>query len=235
MSVNLLYKHDYKITDDVSIVIPTVGEILNDEDAYYGIVSSVVAMPIDMCVQLYDVGIDFTEINEYDLFLMMLGGFKELDTSLVFKDIDLKNFQIAKSEKNDQLVLIDQEHDIVIDRAVYDRSATLLRKIHGYEKDTRTMGNEDAKKYFIERARKKLKRSSRNKDSQLEPLIVAMVNTEQFKYDYDGVLNLTIYQFNECVRQIIKKVDYDNRIFGIYSGTISAKDIKKDELNWLVH
>lgn len=235
MAINLLYKKTYPITDKVSIVIPTVGDILRDEDNYYGIVSTITAMPIDMCVQLEDAGIDFTSINEYELFLMMFNGLKEMDTSLIFKDIDLRKFQIAQSEQNGQYVMIDKENDIVIDRLVYEKSAMILRKIHGYEKNNKTPGNKDAKDYLIERTRKKLKHSSKNKESQIEPLIVAMVNTEQYKYDYEGTLGLTIYQFNESVRQIIKKVDYSNRMIGVYSGTVNVKDIKKDDLNWLVH
>ena len=235
MAINLLYQREYKITDKVSIVIPTVGEILRDEDNYYGLASTITAMPIDMCVQLEDAGIDFTSINEYELFLMMFNGFKNLDTSLIFKDLDLSKFQIGQSEKNSQYVMIDRENDIVIDRLVYEKTAMILRKIHGYEKNNKKPGNKDAKDYLIERTRKKMKHSNRNKESQIEPLIVAMVNTEQYKYDYEETLDLTIYQFNESVRQIIKKVDYDNRMFGVYSGTVNVKDISKDELNWLVH
>lgn len=235
MSVNLLYKREFPLTDKLSIMIPTVGEILEDEDLYYGLVASVTAMPIDMCVQLDDLGIDFTMINEYDLFLMMFRGFMNEDTHLLFGDTDLSAFRIGRNEKTGMDVLVDTERDIVIDRAVHDRAARILRKIHGYEKDNRTAGNEDGRKYFIERQRKKRRKNAANRESQLEPLITAMVNTEQFKYDYESVLGLTIYQFNESVRQIIKKVDYDNRMFGVYSGTISAKELSKDDLNWLVH
>ena len=58
---------------------------------------------------------------------------------------------------------------------------------------------------------------------------------KQYKYDFEGTRELSIYQFNESVRQIIKKVDYDNKMFGIYTGNINAKEIPQDELNWLIH
>ena len=70
---------------------------------------------------------------------------------------------------------------------------------------------------------------------QLESLIIAMVNTEQFKYDFEGTRELSIYQFNESVRQVIKKTDYDNRMYGIYTGTINPKELSQKDLNWLVH
>ena len=75
----------------------------------------------------------------------------------------------------------------------------------------------------------------RTADSQLEELIVALVNTEQYHYGFEGTRELSIYQFNESVRQVIKKIDYDNKMHGIYAGTVSAKDLSQDDLNWLTH
>ena len=236
---NLLFQRQYKINDSISITIPTVGEILADEDAYYGLVSVLTAMPIDLMVQLDDAGIDFTKINEYELFLMMFSEIKspEVDTSLVFGGLNLSKFEMAVNEQNGNVVLFNKENGgIVIDRAIHGQIADVLRKIHHLEKNVRKPANDEARKFMIKRARDKMRRNKNRKfDSQLESLIVAMVNTEQYKYDFEGTRELSIYQFNESVRQIIKKVDYDNRMFGVYTGTISAKDLSQDELNWLIH
>ena len=62
---NLLYKTEYKINEFIQVRIPTVGDVLDHEDDYYSMVSMLTAMPIDMMVQLDDIGIDFTKINEY--------------------------------------------------------------------------------------------------------------------------------------------------------------------------
>lgn len=87
---------------------------------------------------------------------------------------------------------------------------------------------------MIERAREKKRRNSaRSRVSQIENLIISLVNTEQFKYDFDSVLDLSVYQFNESVKQIIKKIDYDNRMHGVYAGTISVKDLSQEDLYWL--
>lgn len=234
-TINLLYQKEYSINDKISIVIPTVGEILKCEDEYYSMVSSLTSMPIDMMVQLDDMGLDFTKISEYELFIMMFIALKNLDTGLIFKDLDLTKFELGVNEQNGNSVLIDIENDIVIDRAIQEKIAACLRRIHNLEKNNRKAGNDEAKEFLLERARKKQKHAKRKQESQLESLIIAMVNTEQFKYNYESVLNLTIYQFNESVHQIIKKVAYDNRMFGVYSGTVNAKELSQDELNWLVH
>lgn len=236
MTDNLLFKQLVPINTKLNIYVPTVGEILEDEDSYYSLVSLLTAMPVDLMVQLFDAGIDFAEINEYDLFLLLFPGIKASDTRLVFGDLDLGNFVMAQNNQNDMVVLWDEKNDIVIDRAIHGQIASTLRKIHHLEKNMRKPANEDGKKYMIKRAREKQKRQkNRLQDSQLESLIVAMVNAPQYKYDFEGTRGLSIYQFNESVRQVIKKVDYDNKMFGVYTGNINAKDLSQDDLNWLSH
>ena len=235
-TLNLLYQRQYAINDAIKIQIPTVGQIVDQEDDYYSVVGALTAMPIDMMVQLDDAGIDFTTINDYDLFLMMFAGLKEQDTKLVFGELDLTRFQMMVNQKNGMVVLRDEEKDITIDRAIHGQIAATLRKIHHIEKNRRKPANKEAKDYMMERARIKMKRNkNRKRDSQLESMIVALVNTEQFKYNFETVRDMTIYQFNESVRQVIKKIDYDNRMRGVYAGTISAKDLSQDDLNWMVH
>lgn len=233
---NFLYKKQIAINDSISIVVPTVGEIIDNEDAYYGLVSMLTAMPIDLMVQLDDAGIDFTTLNEWELFLLLFSGIKSQDTRQIFGDLDLSKFKMAVNEQNGNIILLDDEHDIRIDRAIQAQIANVLRKIHHLEKNTRKPANEEAKKFMIERARAKQRRNrNRKEDSQLETLIIAMVNTEQYKYDFESTRGLSIFQFNESVRQVINKVDYEHRMYGVYTGTINAKELSQDELNWLKH
>lgn len=233
---NLLYKRSYPINDYISIVIPSVIEILENEDNYYSLVSALTAMPIDLMVQLDDAGIDFDLIDEYDLFLLMFDYIRKQDTRLIFGDLDLSNFNMSINEVNGAPVLRDEKNDITIDRAIHRRISNFLRGLHHIEKNYRKPANSEAKKFMLERAREKMKRKRhRTEVSQLETLIIAMVNTEQYKYNYEETKSLSIYQFNESVRQIIKKIDYDNRMRGVYAGTVDVKGLSQDDLNWLVH
>lgn len=235
-TLNLLYKQAYPINEFISVRIPSVGEILDCEDEYYGLVSMITAMPIDMMVQLDDIGIDFTSINEWELFLLLFSSIKSRDTSLIFGDLSLEGFQPAVNTQNNTVMLVDTNTGAKIDRAIHGQITSILRKIHHLDRNNRKPANGDAKDYMIHRAREKMRRRSKQvTDSQLEGLIVALVNTEQFHYGFEGTRELSIYQFNESVRQVIKKIDYDNRMYGVYAGTVSAKDLSQDDLNWLTH
>lgn len=231
-----LYADKVDINDRIYIRIPSVGEVMSDEEGYYALVQILTAMPIDLMCQLDDYGIDFTTIDDYELFLLLFPGICSQNTNMIFGDLDLKQFKLATNEKNGTTVLYNSKDDIVIDRAIHDKIADILRTIHHLEKDTRKPGNKEAQKYMIDRAKKKLKRErDKVRSSQLEPLIISMVNTEQYKYNFATTRDLSIYQFNESVRQIINKVDYDNRMHGVYAGTVSIKDLSQDDLNWIVH
>ena len=48
---NWLYKDCVAINENISIRIPTVREVLEREDEYYGLISLLTAMPIDLLVQ----------------------------------------------------------------------------------------------------------------------------------------------------------------------------------------
>ena len=235
-TLNLLYKQEYAINEHIRIQIPTVGEVLDNEDDYYTMVTMLTAMPVDMMVQLDDIGVDFTAINEYELFLILFNALKDKDTSLIFGELDLKPFRSAVNPQNNTIVLRDKETGVVIDRGIQGQIASVLRKIHNIKRNNRKPANQEAREYMLQRAREKMRRrSKRVNDSQLEELIVAMVNTEQFHYGFEGTRELSIYQFNESVRQVIKKIDYDNRMHGVYAGTVNAKELSQDDLNWLTH
>lgn len=234
-SLNLLYKESYPINTHIEIQIPKVRKVLENEDSYYNMVMMLTAKPIDMMVQLDDMGIDFTTINDYDLFLMVFETLKTEDTSLIFGDLDLSRFRAAINEQNGSVILLNPE-GVRIDRAVANQIATVLRKIHDLQVNNKRPANDEAKKYMLERARAKMKRAQRRlTESYLEQQIVAMVNTEQYHYGFEGTLELSIYQFNRCVRQIIKKVDYEHLMHGVYAGTISSKDLSQKDLNWISH
>lgn len=235
ISKNWLYKDSVEINDDIKIMIPSVRDVLDHEDEYYGLISVLTAMPIDLLVQLSDLGIDFTQINDYELFLLMFPMVQQSDTSMIFGDLNLSEFQMGMDNKTNSVVYFNPKTNVVIDRKTQQQIAAVLRRMHGLKKNTKRPGNEAAKEYMIERARKKLKRQkNRVSDSQLEPLIVSLVCTKEFKYDFESAKDLSIYQFNLCAKQVISKIEWDCKMLGVYTGNIDAKTLQNKDLTWLL-
>lgn len=59
----LLYKTEHQINEHISIRIPTIREIIADEDSYFNDVGLIVSTPYDMMVSLDDIHVDFTTID----------------------------------------------------------------------------------------------------------------------------------------------------------------------------
>lgn len=231
----LLYADRYNINDKIHVRVPTVGEVLDNEDKYFEIVYTIIATPYDLMVQLDDNGIDFTKISSFELFCLLFGHLKELDTSLVFGDLDLSKFNVAMNTQNGNYVLRDEENDITIDRAIHGQICACLRKLLNIPKTEKLPGNEEGRIYMLEKARKKAKRKKKKQaDSQIEDLIVALVNTAEFPYDYMSVKDISIYQFYSSLKQITHKVKFDKTMIGVYAGTVSFDKLNMDERSWIL-
>ena len=102
---SLLYKKELPINEDISIMIPSVGEVLENEEEYYGLISVLTATPYDMMAQLDDAGIDFTSIDDYELFLLTFPTIKEQDTSLLFGPLALGRFMPCVNVENNMVGL----------------------------------------------------------------------------------------------------------------------------------
>lgn len=234
MGKSTLYETKHKINDFITIRVPTIKDIIENEDDYYGNVALIVATPYDMMVQLDDMKIDFTQINEWDLFLLLFNELRTRDLSLIFDGLDLRDFVTAENKQNGNIILVNPKTGVKIDRAIHDQICRYLRKTLRLQKNDKRPANEEARKFLIERTRTKLKRRRKQLvESQIEKYIVALVNTSEFPYTYESVLGLTINQFYASLHQIVKKIKYDKLMIGCYAGTVNMKELDQNELNWI--
>jgi len=225
------------VTDKISIVVPTVGQILDDEQAYFSLATSLSSIPFDMKVQLDDIGVDYESITEYQLFLSVFSGLKEsgTDTSLIFGDLDLSKFRLATKEGSEDPILYDEENDIVIDEFVQFKIAETLREINSFEKSTKKAANKSAKKYLIELERKKQKRLAKQKKGlYLENLVSALVNQGGFKYNFETVMDVSIYKLNISFKALRKYMNFKQTMQGYYSGNVDISKVPEDTLNWVL-
>ena len=232
---SLLNATSVDITDKLSLRIPTVGEILEDEDSYYNITSSLTASPFQYMVQLDDMGIDYTTITDYELFMMLFPMYAKSDLSIVFGDLDTSDFDVYINQQDDTKFIYSPKNNIIIDELIYNDLTDTIRKINLFEKVKSKPGNESAKKYLLEKERKKQKRNAKKKhEPYLEKLVIALVNTSEFPYNYDSCMDLSIYKFNQSLKQIQHKIAFDNTMVGVYAGTVdTSKMINKDILSWI--
>lgn len=181
-------------------------------------------------VQLDDMGIDFTKVTDYELFKMLFLMYKKSDLSILLGNLDVSDFNINKEG-----FIYSHSNNIEINEQVYNDLVNIIRKINLVEKVKYKPGNESARKYLLEKERKKQKRNAKKThEPYLEKLVVALVNTSEFPYDYDSCMELSIYKFNQSFKQIQHKIAFDKAMIGVYAGTVDTSKLSnKDALSWI--
>ena len=163
---SLLFKSEVNITDNIILKIPTVNEVLDNEDSYFSLVSFLTSSPFQYMVQLDDLGLDCSKVTPYEMFLIFAPVYMNADTSILFKNLQTDDFNVYENAENGTHVLYSPKLDIKIDELGYVNISNMIRKINILEKDTRKIGNDNAKEYLLEKERKKLKRLERERNKQ---------------------------------------------------------------------
>ena len=225
------------ITDQIYIRIPTVGEVLKNEQSYYGLIYALTSSPFQYMVQLDDMGLDYTKVTDYQLFQIMFTVLSNTNMSIIFGDLITKGYELYIDNTNDTNILYNESLglDYKIDEFVYIKIADVLRKINNIKKDNSKPGNEEAKRYLVKKARKRQRRNANKPyEPYLEKMVVALVNRPEFKYNYEQVMDMSIYKFNQSFKQIETSITFDKTMIGVYAGTVdTSKMADKSSLSWI--
>ena len=225
--------------DRIIIHQPTIQNFIDcGEENIYGVITPFISNTTGCRVQLWDMGVDYTEISAYELFYGMLYKmYPQEKTSIIFGDLDLTRFQLMQ-RKDDESILLYQVIDgeeVVIDEFTYNIIVDYLRQVHLIHKDEKMPANESTKMVLIEDDRDEyLRNKNKEYHSQLKNLISSMVNCEGFKYNHSQVWDMKINAFMDSVRRISKIKNADLLLQSGYSGFgVNLKDINKKQLDWL--
>lgn len=237
---SLLNQSSVQITDQLSLRIPTVGEVLDNESIYFSLVSIITSTPFQYMVQLDDLGIDYTQITDYQMFQLFFPVYAKQDTSIIFGNLDLSDIGMYHDHSTNLDVLYSPNTDIKIDEFVYVQMAKTMRQINYIKYERKKPKGENTKKYLLEKERRHLKNLERTrkrneyKQSEFEKLVVALVNNNQFKYNYESVRNLSIYNFYQSFHQIQHEINFNNVMRGVYAGTIDSNKLQdRSCLSWI--
>lgn len=240
--LKLFRGEDLPISKHICIHQPSLYEISQmGELEYYSMLYNLTATPQSLKGQLWNLGFDYTQISQYELFYALLYKmYTQEQTAILFGDLDLCKFQLVQDCENNSYVLkqyIDDE-EVIFDEFTYMLVVDSLRKMHFIAKDEQMPANESTKMILIEDALMDLQKKQKDNtdhSSQLKNLISTMVNSNGFKYGHSDVWDMKIYAFMDSVKRISKIKNADLLMQSGYSGFgINLKDIKdKKQLDWL--
>lgn len=233
--LKLFRGQDYQINDFLTVRHPTVGQICDyGERELYGMVSALCSTPSDFQVQLNDMGYRFEDIGEFTFFGTLCASQSQKNTEVLLGDINLSSYVLAEDKKTSEVVLYSKTEGGVIREIDYQLMTIFLRRIFGLKKRTDRYGNEASRRVSIDEERRIMERNiSEPYKSSLVPLISAMINCENFKYNHESVWDLPIYTFMDSVQRIQKIKNYEQIMTGAYSGNVDLKKMPQSSLNWM--
>lgn len=229
----LLYFGDpYVVNDYVTITLPKIGELVKyGERQYYSMLSTITAIPSDMKSQLWDTGIDWTQITDFQLFMMLVSTLPKDKTYILFGDLDFQAMRPFENKQNDTVVLYNPDTGAVIDELAYGKISSYLCSAHNITKKVEKAANEFTKKFMIDEDRQKLAYNAKQPyKSFLRPLISAVKCRQGYTLDY--VKNMGIVEFFDDLSRLQIIVNADALLQGSYSGMIDTSKIPKKNFDW---
>lgn len=231
--LQLYFGDDYVINDYIRIKQPSIGEIINyGEASYFSTVHTLTAIPSDLKSQLWDMGLDWCEVDDFELFMMLCQTLTPDMTSLLFGDLDFSKLRPYPNQVNGDIVLADLEAGIMIDKLIYLRIVSYLRKLHNITPKVEKAANKMTKKVLIDEDRMKIRL---NKEKPFKSYLLPLISSVKVKQGYtkDYVRNMGLYEFFDDVARMQVINNADHLLSAAYAGTIDMKKINKQELNWM--
>ena len=230
--LSLYFGEPYVINDYLTITLPKIGELVRyGERSYYSMIQTITAIPSEMKSQLWDMGIDWTQITDFQLFMMLTPTLPKEQTAIVFGDFDFQALKPFENRQNDTVVLFNPDNNAIIDELAYGKISSYLCSAHNLTKKVEKAANEFTKKFMIEEDRQKIKyNSTQPYKSFLRPLISAVKCRQGYTLDY--IKNMGLYEFMDDLTRLQVIVNTDALLQGSYSGMVDTKKIPKKEFDW---
>ena len=191
----LYFGDDYEVNDHIKIHQPVIGEVADYGEApYFSMIHSLRAIPSDMKSVLWDMGLDWNEVEPFELFMMLSQNLTSDKTGILFGDLDFSKMKPFRNKQNDEIVLADKETGVVIDQLIYTRIVNYLRKLHNITPKVEKTKSKTVKRWLIEEDRKRIQTS---KDKPFKSYLMPLISAVKVKQGYtrDYIRNMGLYEF----------------------------------------
>lgn len=230
--LSLYFGEPYAVNDYITITLPKIGEVVKyGERQYYSMIQTITAIPSDMKSQLFDMGLDWTQVEDFQLFMMLAPTLPKDKTYILFGDLDFQAMRPFQNKQNGAVVLFNPQTNAVIDELAYGKMHAYLCSAHNLTKKVEKAANEFTKKFMIEEDRQKIAYNQKQPyKSFLRPLISAVKCRMGYTLDY--VKNMGLYEFMDDLNRLQVIVNADALLQGSYSGMVDTSKIPKKNFDW---
>lgn len=230
--LSLYFGDPYVVNKYITITLPKIGELVKfGERQYYSVVQTLTAIPSEMKSQLWDMGLDWTQLTDFQLFMMMAPTLPKSQTSIIFGDLDFQKLKPFQNRENDTVVLGDPETGVIIDELAHGKICSYLCSAHNLTKKVEKAANEYTKKFMIEEDRQKIAYQKKQPYKSFLRNLISAVKCRQ-GYSLDYVRNMGVVEFFDDLARLQIIVSTDALLKGSYSGMVDTSKIPKKQFDW---
>lgn len=254
--LKIFFGEPFKVNDYITIHQPSIGEILEfGEKETFSTVVAFTGNTTLYRLQLWDLGVDWNKITNFDLFCMLAPAIPKEDTSLLFGDLDFTKFKVYTKEWPDgkqpseydengekraawelrpETVLYDEENDYLIDELLYIQIREYLREVFDQHPKDEFARGKYTKQSMIDEEKMKIKIAERKRlkgdvddygGSYLLPLISTLSMYPGFKYKTSELKELGIAEFMSDVKKMQIMENTSALLKGMYGGFLDTSKI----------
>ena len=239
--LQVYFGDDYIINDKIIIRQPTIQDFIDyGETNIYNVIAPFVANTTGYRVILWDMGIDWNKITNYELFSVLIQTIKFQYSQIIFPNIDFSLFKLKKKETdNNHLVLYSNYFDIELDENTVNKMCKYIQYMfHTYPPEEEFTSNKRLKQELIDNDRQKQilrekKIINDNNNQSLLSKISFCLNHPGFKYKKSELRELGIAEFMDSVQRLQIYESTHALINGCYSGYVDTKKINKSEFDFM--
>lgn len=255
--LRLLQNKPISFNDVLFLHQPTINEISevlgeNGDQEFYNGLWLMCSAAYDMPSVLYDMKRNFMKVSDWEFFRMMAPTVDPEILALTLKEADGSGFSFHEFKEYERdldgvkdIVLYRPElkdedgnvkPDFMLDEALYKEMIPVIREMIGFNHKGKKAGDRNTLKLLIELDKKDRAKAARKKSddgSSIFNMIISLVNTEECKYNYETIFDLTIYQILKSFQQIQGKKAAMALLQGSCSGFVDTSKIPKEDMSWV--
>lgn len=231
---------DYVTTSGIKVHHPSLEEIDSfGESNYYNAVNAIVATTYDYMIELENMGIDFVEMDNYELFLGLISEKEAMHNCRIF--FGEYGFGYMQDSDNEDIYLVQEVTGAILDRLAYEEISTFVKRINMIPiKPPHDIENLKTKPFLknmlLEDMKAKRQRRmyqlSNMRQSELSNNVRFVVWNNTVGYNYGNIWDLKIYQLHEGIVSLQKTDNYKNTMLGLYTGNVDGKKIDFESISW---
>lgn len=216
----------------VTVKAPTIGDILQiGESRFYSNLSILVGNTTQFRLMLWEAGIDWCTISDFQMFAIMYKQLEPDVVSLLFDNIDFQNFEVYERPKEDgsmETYLYDATTDTEITEIVYQYFHQYLQNVFNMKPEREVTRQRMLKEAWIRKDKVELKQKTKkgeNSSFSFVPMISTYINHPGTKHTLQELRDISVSEFFDSLKRIQVYEHATAVLKGMYSGFVNSKDI----------